>query len=150
MVVDDDRDIADTIVSYLSRLGYPATAAYSGKDALSLFRPGAFHLVLSGLKLLDLDGLALLESLKNRDKRVVVILISGGGTIDAAVQAIHKGAYDFIPKPLKMDEMAPLIQRGAEQYALSAQLQRYKKYVLILSASLPLWLLLGYWIVRLR
>lgn len=147
LVVEKDRDSADTIVSHLSRLGCHATAACSGKDALSVFRSGAFHLVLTDLKLPDMDGIELLEALKKRDKRVVVIILSGHGTIEAAVQAIHRGAYDFITKPLETDDLALLVRRGAQRYALCAQLQRYRTFVLILSASLPLWLLLGYWMV---
>jgi DNA-binding NtrC family response regulator len=150
LVVDDDRDLADVIVTYLARRGYRAVAAYSGKEALSLFKPGAFHLVLTDLKMPDIGGIALMNELKKRDKRVVVMLMTGYGSLDAAVQAIQEGAYDFISKPFKMDEIEVLIHRAAEQYALSAQLRRYRKWVLLLTASLPLWFLFGYWIVKLR
>jgi DNA-binding NtrC family response regulator len=149
LVVDDDRDAAEKLVAHLSRLGYPATAVCSGKEALAVFGPGRFHLVLSELKLPDIDGIALLDALKRRDKRVVFIMVASQGTIDDAVQALHKGAYDVITKPLNMNDIALLLRRGTGHYALSAKLHNYRKYALILAASLPLWLLLGFWAVRL-
>lgn len=149
LVVDDDETIGEMIVSFLARLGYDATAVGSGRDALAVFFPGRFHLVLIDLKLPDIGGLELLEEIRKRDRRVPVIIISGYGTIDATAQAIRKGAFDFLAKPLNMDEMEFAIRKGVEQYTLSLQLKHYKSLAIILSASLPLWLLLGYLLVKL-
>jgi DNA-binding NtrC family response regulator len=60
----------------------------------------------------DMDGMALLDAVKARDTHAVVMVISGYGTIESAVKAIKNGAYDFIPKPVKMDELEVIIDRA--------------------------------------
>jgi len=104
LVVDDDKELADGLVEHLSNLGYAAKAAYSGREGLNKFENGDFQLVITDLKMPDMDGMELLEAVKARDKQAVVIVITGYGTIESAVKAIRKGAYDFMAKPVKMKE----------------------------------------------
>ena len=143
LVVDDDRELADGLVEYLSNLGYWAKAAYTGREGINRFENGAFQLVITDLKMPDMDGLALLEAVKARDSRAVVMVITGYGTIESAVEAIKKGAYDFITKPVKMQEFELLIDRALERHAMSKQLGVFKGLTLALIISVPLWLILG-------
>ena len=109
LVVDDEKQVADVLVDYLSNLGYQTVAAYSGYDALSKFKDGDFQLIITDLKMPEMDGMGLLEVVKGWDKRAMVIVITGYGTIESAVEAIKKGAYDFIPKPFKMEELEIIV-----------------------------------------
>ncbi len=143
LVVDDDKEFADLLVEHLSNLGYSAKAAYSGSEALSRFENGAFQLVITDLKMPDMDGMDLLEAVKARDKQAVVMVITGYGTIESAVKAIRNGAYDFITKPIKMEELEVIIERALDRYALSKQLGVFKGLTLALIISVPLWLILG-------
>lgn len=143
LVVDDDKELADGLVESLSDLGYSAAAAYSGREGLNRFENGAFQLVFTDLKIPDMDGMALLEAVKALDSRAVVIVITGYGTIELAVKAIKNGAYDFIPKPIKMEELELIINRALERRALSKQVGVFRGLTLALFISVPVWLILG-------
>lgn len=143
LVVDDDRPLADTLVQQLSMLGYQATAAYGGREGLDQFAKGAFQLVITDLKMPGIDGMELLEAVKAQDSRAVVMVITGYGTIESAVEAIKKGAYDFVPKPFRMETLQVTIDRALERHALSRQLGVFRGLTLALIISVPLWLLLG-------
>jgi len=143
LVVDDEKQLADVLVEYLTNLGYQAVAAYGGHEALSKFEQGDFQLIITDLKMPDMDGMKLLEAAKSLDKRVVVVVITGHGTIESAVEAIKKGAYDFIPKPFNMEELEIIINRALERHALFRDLGVFRGMTLALVISVPLWLILG-------
>lgn len=143
LVVDDDKELADGLVESLSDLGYSAAAAYSGREGLNRFENGAFQLVFTDLKIPDMDGMALLEAVKALDSRAVVIVITGYGTIELAVKAIKNGAYDFIPKPIKMEELELIINRALERRDLSKQVGVFRGLTMALIISVPVWLILG-------
>ncbi|MBN2125199.1 MAG: response regulator [Deltaproteobacteria bacterium] len=116
LVVDDDKHLADNLAEYLAKLGYRVVAAYGGPDALDRFRDGDFHLVVTDFMMPDIDGISLLERMKGINREVIVILITGYGTVDSAVRALKKGAHDFIQKPFKMEKLGKIIARAlAEQ-----------------------------------
>ena len=143
LVVDDEKQVADVLVDYLSNLGYQTVAAYSGHDALSRFKDGDFQLVITDLKMPEMNGMDLLEMVKGWDKRAMVIVITGYGTIESAVEAIKKGAYDFISKPFKMEELEIIIERALDRYALSKQLGLFRGLLFCLIASIPFWVIVG-------
>ena len=142
-MVDDEKQAADMLVDYLSNLDYQTVAAYSGYDALSKFKDGDFQLIITDLKMPEMDGMELLEAAKSLDKRVVVLVITGYGTIESAVMAIKKGAYDFIPKPFKMKELEIIVKRALERHTLFRQLGLFRGLTLALIISVPFWLILG-------
>ena len=144
LVVDDEKQVADVLVDYLSNLGYQTVAAYSGYDALSKFKDGDFQLIITDLKMPEMDGMGLLEVVKGWDKRAMVIVITGYGTIESAVEAIKKGAYDFIPKPFKMEELEIIVNRALERHALFRDLGVFRGLTLALIISVPVWLILGF------
>lgn len=92
LVVDDDRQLADNLVEYLSKLGYQTIAAYGGREALARLEKGASQLVITDLKMPEMDGMQVLDAVKKLDSRVIVMVITGYGTIESAVEAIKKGA----------------------------------------------------------
>ena len=143
LVVDDDELLADNLVEYLTTLGYQATSAYGGHEALNRFEQGDFQLVVTDLMMPGMGGLELLEKVKALDKRVIVLVITGYGTIESAVDAIKKGAYDFVPKPFKMDELEVIITRALEKHTLLRQLGVFRGLTLALLVSIPVWLVLG-------
>ncbi len=143
LVVDDDKALADNLVEYLSKLGYQASPTYGGREALTTFEQGDFQLIITDLKMPEMDGMELLEAAKSLDKRVVVLVITGYGTIESAVMAIKKGAYDFIPKPFKMKELEIIVKRALERHTLFRQLGLFRGLTLALIISVPFWLILG-------
>ncbi len=105
LVVDDDRQLADNLVEYLSKLGYQASPAYGGREGLKESQQGDFQLVITDLKMPEMDGMELLDAVKELDGGVMVMVITGYSTIESAVAAIKKGAYDYSPKPFQMEEL---------------------------------------------
>jgi DNA-binding NtrC family response regulator len=143
LVVDDDQELADTLTEYLNQLGYQATAAYGGPDALRAFVPGKFNLVITDLRMPEVDGLQVLEKVKQEDPNAVVLVITGYGTVESAVEAMKLGAYDFVPKPIKLDELRLIVDRALERHLLASQLAFFRTLVLALIISVPVWLILG-------
>lgn len=143
LVVDDEREAADTLVESLSELGCSAVAAYGGREGLSAFEEGDFQLVITDLVMPEMDGMELLDAIMKRDSRAMVIVVTGYGTIESAVGAITKGAYDFIPKPFKMDELKIIVERAMERHALRRQLGAFRGLALAVLISVPVWLILG-------
>jgi two-component system, sensor histidine kinase and response regulator len=143
LVVDDDKHLADNLVEYLSKLGYQATAAYGGREAVSRFENEGFHLVITDLMMPEMSGLEVVEAVKSLDERVIVLVITGYGTIESAVTAIKKGAYDFIPKPFKMNELEVVIGRALERHTLFRQLGVFRGLSIGLMISVPFWMVPG-------
>ena len=143
LVVDDDKELADNLTEYLTKLEYQASAAYGGVEGLSAFKKGDFHLVITDLVMPDMDGIELLEKVRQLDRKAIVMVITGYGTIESAVAAIKKGAFDFIPKPFTLEELKVIIDRALEQHHLFSQLSVFRGLTLALIISVPIWLILG-------
>lgn len=143
LVVDDDKLLADNLVEYLTQLGYQATAAYGGREGLTKLELGEFHLVITDLKMPEMDGLEVLEAIKAHNKKALVMVITGYSTIESAVEAMGKGAYDFIPKPFKLGELEVIVSRALERQNISKRLSVFRKLTLALIISIPFWLILG-------
>ena len=143
LVVDDDKQLADNLVEYLSKLGYPAAPAYGGREGLDKFEQGDFQLVITDLMMPEMDGMELLSAVRKMDKRTMVIMVTGYSTIDSAVGAIKKGAYDYISKPFKMEELEIIVKRALERNTLFRQLSIFRGLTLALLISVPFWLILG-------
>jgi DNA-binding NtrC family response regulator len=111
LVVDDDAFLRDACNQTLSRHGHSVTLAKSGSKGLELLAKWSFDLILLDLKMPDEDGLTILATVKERDPDAVVVIITGYGTIETAVQAIKLGAFDFIAKPFTPDELLELVNR---------------------------------------
>ena len=127
LVVDDDVQLADTLVEYLTKLGYQAEAAYSGKEGLNKFEQNDFQMVITDMVMPDINGIELMEAIKKLDDRTTVLVITGFGSIESAVSAIKKGAYDFIPKPFKMEELEVILERALERYTIFRKLSVFRR-----------------------
>lgn len=143
LVVDDDKELADTLVEYLTKLGYQAVPAYGGNEALTKFEQGGFQVIITDLKMPEMDGMKLLEEVRRLDSKATVIIVTGYGSIESAVEAIKCGAYDFITKPFEMNVMKAIVNRAMERHSILRKLHVFRGLSLALIISVPLWLLLG-------
>lgn len=116
LVVDNDAHLADELLVYLQKLGYQGIAAHGSREALIKFRKGEFHLVITDLKMPEIDGMQLLEIIKTMDQQVIVVVISGFGTFNGALEALKKGAFDFIPKPFKLQQLKAIVAKALKQH----------------------------------
>jgi len=116
LVVDDERDHADGIVEALEKLPVKAIAVYNGKDALEIVRHQRVDVVVTDLKLdSDIDGLSILQEAKRHNDGTEVILITAYATIDNCKEAIRRGAYDYLVKPIDIDQLRTLVGQAARK-----------------------------------
>ena len=118
LTVDDDPIILESLCEFLRLEGYHADGAPNADRALELLAEEQFNLVLSDVNLPEGDGLELLQIIKKRFPSVVVILITGYGSISKAVDAIKLGAHDYLTKPIIDDELRLVIDRALSQQSL--------------------------------
>ena len=116
LVVDDDRVLRELLKGIFEREGYGVWVASSGEQALQLFAKENFPIILSDINMLEVDGHALLSHLNKSGSDSVVILMTGFGSLEGAMEAIHHGAFDYISKPFKPEEMLALVGRAARHW----------------------------------
>lgn len=128
LIVDDEPDIRALIEGILSDEGYDTRVAQNSDTALAAFRARRPNLVVLDIWLQNsrLDGLGILEAMQRDDPSVPVVMISGHGTIETAVQAIQQGAYDFIEKPFKSDRLLLIVERALEAARLKREVSELK------------------------
>ncbi|WP_419897020.1 nitrogen assimilation response regulator NtrX [Roseomonas sp. USHLN139] len=128
LIVDDEPDIRALIEGILSDEGYDTRVAQNSDTALTAFRARRPSLVILDIWLQNsrLDGLGILEAMQRDDASVPVVMISGHGTIETAVQAIQQGAYDFIEKPFKSDRLLLIAERALEAARLKREVSELK------------------------
>lgn len=124
LIVDDEQSIREILSDILDKEGYKCTAAENGDRALALFKKERFPLVITDLKMPGKDGIALLKDIKNTDPDTSVVLLTGHGTIETAVNAMKIGAYDYIAKPDGFQKIPALAERALEYVNLKKQLTK--------------------------
>ena len=135
LVVDDDRIILDSLCEFLSLEGFQTSGAETLKSALAKLRKQSFCLVITDVNLPDGDGFELLDTVRKECPETVVIAITGYGSIESAVRAIKRGAYDYLTKPIVDDELRLAVERAINQQLLMSEnedlrLQLERKYSL--------------------
>jgi DNA-binding NtrC family response regulator len=123
LVVDDEKSILMLLDEALSQWGYQVTTANSASDALATLRTQVFDAALTDVRMPDMSGIDLLRELKKRDESMEVVIMTGYPTIASAVEALKEGAYDYLSKPLILDELRHLMQRLMERRFLRGEVQ---------------------------
>src|SRR3990167_2970322 len=118
LVVDDERGQAEILKAILEREGYNISLAFDGKGALAAFLRVQPALVLTDLKMPDMSGLELMDHILRASSGTPIIIMTAHGTIDSAVEAIKKGGYDYLTKPLETERLIITIERGFERVRL--------------------------------
>ncbi len=115
LVVDDEKIARRNLRHVLSKDGYAVTTASSGTEGLELLQKKRFAVVITDLRMQDVDGMEVLEKAKAGDPEVEVIMISGYATTPTTVEAMKKGSYHFLAKPLELDELREIVKRAMEE-----------------------------------
>jgi DNA-binding NtrC family response regulator len=121
LIVDDERSIREACREVAQSLGYTACTADSAEHAYSLLDTQAFDAVLLDLRLPGAGGLDALRRIKERRPEAIVIVVTGYGTVQSAVQAMKNGAYDYVTKPFSLDELKLLLERVATHLKLKSE-----------------------------
>jgi two-component system response regulator PilR (NtrC family) len=110
LVVDDERSMREFLDIMLTKEGYRVSFAESGEEAWELLENQAFDLLITDIRMKDVDGIAVLKRAKELRPETVVIMISAFATAETAVEAMREGAYDYIPKPFKVREFKRIVK----------------------------------------
>jgi two-component system nitrogen regulation response regulator NtrX len=123
LVVDDEASIRDALKQLFEYEGHEVALASDGIEALAFLEESRPDLIFLDVKMPGLDGLEVLKRIRDRDSAALVVMISGHGTIDTAVDATRKGAYDFLEKPLDSDRLLLTLRNALELRGLSARVE---------------------------
>ncbi len=118
LIIDDEPLIRLSMVDALKAVGYDVRAAATGQEGLQILNTDAIDILITDLRLPGMDGLEILHASKQRSPRTEVIMITAHGSVDTAVEAMKRGAYDYVTKPFSMDELLLIVDRVAKVLAL--------------------------------
>ncbi len=113
LVVDDEEDFATALVARLTRRGFEAVPAFSGREALAILARREFDVVLLDLKMPEMDGLTTLQEARKLDPTVAVVVLTGHGNVSSGVQGMQLGAVDFLQKPVSIEVLCDVIKATA-------------------------------------
>ncbi len=123
-IVDDDRRLLSVLKGLLGEEGHRVTASMDGLDAVETCEETYFDLVITDLMLPGASGIEVLKACKRAHPETLVVLITGFASLETAIQAIREGAYDYITKPFKMEEMKIVVRNAAEHIRLIKENKR--------------------------
>ncbi len=129
LVVDDEVVALKNLCHILKKEGYRVTAAKSGKQALACLDKQEFALVLTDLQMPQVDGMQLLKRVKAVYPQTEVIMITGFSTVDSAVASLKAGAYHYIAKPFKLDEVRNVVREATRKYQLIREVEQLREQV---------------------
>ena len=121
LVVDDEHLIRWSLEQNLKKQGYEVVTAATGEDALKLLKDDVPDLMLLDIQLPGIDGLEVLERVKEMEEEIIVIMVTAMGVLETAVKAMRMGAYDYINKPFNLDELAIVIKKALENSELKRE-----------------------------
>ena len=129
LIIDDEKDIRKTLSEILSYEGYKIEEAGDGEEGLKKFSEKAYDIVLCDIKMPKLDGIEFLEKAKAVNADIPVIMISGHGNIDTAVEAVKKGAFDYISKPPDLNRLLITLRNALDKQNLVTETKVLKRKV---------------------
>src|ERR1700682_89454 len=148
LIVEDEAPLRQAIAEQLADRGYQVEQADSGEAAIARLADFAFDIIITDLRLPGLDGSAVVEAAVGRYPDIIAIVVTGYGTVKDAVEAIKRGARDFVSKPFQIDELLHVLDSALEQHRLRSenaylrsQLEERYRFEGIIGKSRPMTLL---------
>jgi len=142
LVIDDEATQRDVLTGYLKKKGYKIFSASSGQEGIEITKNNPVDIILSDFKMPDLNGIEVLEQIKKINPEISFVIVTAYGTVENAVKAMRLGAFDYISKPVDLDELDLMIDRiiehknlKSENQLLKTQLQEKYKISSIVSQS---------------
>jgi response regulator RpfG family c-di-GMP phosphodiesterase len=135
LVVDDEKVIRDMLADFLGMEGYVVRTAEDGTSALGELQKSHYDLVISDLKMPRMGGIALLDEIGKTAPDALTVIMTGFGTVETAIDAMKRGAYDYVLKPFKLDEVVHVVQRGIEKQRMAAENLRLREALSLYKVS---------------
>jgi DNA-binding NtrC family response regulator len=144
LIVDDDELIRNLLTEYFEGLGYTVVIAEGGQEALQKLDTFDIDCVISDLVMPPgMDGLELLRQMRAEKRNMPFLMNTGYPSIDTAVEAMRAGAYDYITKPIHLDDMRIKVERALYTGKLEKSAKKVSGIMWAILLSIPLWLVLG-------
>jgi len=129
LLVDDEVINLQNVGHFLEQEGFGLATAASGREALAKLSESHFDLVITDLKMGDIDGVQVMKTAKELHPEIEVIIVTGYATVNSAVEAMAQGAFYYLPKPIKLKELHVLVLRATEKTMLRREISRLKKRI---------------------
>uniref|UniRef100_UPI0040579BAA sigma-54-dependent transcriptional regulator n=1 Tax=Candidatus Electrothrix sp. TaxID=2170559 RepID=UPI0040579BAA len=143
LIVDDEENMRHMLSALLSGEGYQVKTAADGQEAVNLLAKKSFAFVLCDIKMPKMDGLAFLKAANAIDHSATVIMMSAFGSVDTAIEAMKQGAYDFVSKPFKSDEVVLVLKKAEERERLRQENIRLQRKVVELEKKIGFGQMIG-------
>jgi DNA-binding NtrC family response regulator len=128
LIVDDEVDMLALLAMIITeKTNHMATTTNNPLEVLKLIKEGAFDLLIADLKMPGMDGMELIDEVRKIDKSIPILIITAYGSIESAEEAIHKGAYDYITKPFRKEQILIAINRALEWKEMKREIDHLKK-----------------------
>ncbi len=127
LIIDDEENIRDGSERILTKASYNVLKASGGEEGLKIVKNDTVSIVLLDLKMPGMDGIEVLEKIREYDETIIVIIITGFATVETAIEAMKQGAYDFIPKPFKPDQLRITVNRASEKARLQHEAEKLEQ-----------------------
>src|SRR4051812_33355107 len=135
LVVDDEKVIREILADFLTLEGFWVRTAEDGTAALAELERHPYDLVISDLKMPKMGGIELLECIARTSPDALTVIMTGFGTVETAIDAMKRGAYDYVLKPFKLDEVVHVVQRGLEKQRMAAENLRLREALSLYKVS---------------
>jgi len=142
LIVDDEQDVLEQLPEIIHRWGHKTFTASNGFEALKVFEQTHVDLVVSDIKMPEMNGYELLQKVQEIDKQCVVLFLTGYPSLDSAVDAMQSGADDYLIKPVNFDELRIKIERGLERRNRLKKPPFMRNYMWLILLSVPFWIIL--------
>ncbi len=129
LLVDDEVINLQNVGHFLDHQGFQVTTAASGNEAISIMQHSHFDLVITDLKMGDVDGVQVMKTAKELHPEIEVIIVTGYATVNSAVNAMAEGAFYYLPKPIRLKELHVLVLRATEKMMLRREISRLKQRI---------------------
>ena len=129
LIIDDEKAICNTLKEILSYEKYEVDIANDGAEGIKKAETGNYDLVLSDIKMPKMDGIEVLQKLQEMNPDLPVVMISGHGTIETAVDALKKGAYDYISKPPDLNRLLVTVRNALDRSSLITETKTLKRKI---------------------
>ncbi len=136
LVVDDELFVRELLEEYFSRLDFEVLIANSGPAALKLVAENRFQVALIDLKMSDMDGIEVVRKIRELDKDLVLVLMTGYPTVESSVEAMRAGAYDYVIKPFRLSELEEIIARAIKEYQVRCEINQIKSRLAVVEEGL--------------
>jgi two-component system response regulator PilR (NtrC family) len=129
LIVEDEKNMNEVLKILLEGEGYEVISAFDGDEGLDLIKKDIYDLVITDIKMPGVDGFEILKTVKDISPDTIVVMITAFGTTESAIEAMKLGAYDYIDKPFKIDEIRLIVQKAIEKKKLSTEVRLLKDRV---------------------